>query len=144
MYHPGLREPIFPLVLKDTPPVLSVGKRVMHQGYGFHWDPYSTEPYFVTPDGKHLYLTVEDDVPYLAADARCVPAAPDVDEEAATDPISPAGDAGAPSGDSAETPASGGEETDAATGSSGAGASASGPFDTQHLMTHLPLSLIHI
>ena len=94
----------------------------MNQGYGFHWDPYSTEPYFVTPDGKHLYLTVEDDVPYLAADARCVPAAPTVDEEAASDPISPAGDEGVPPGDSAEPPASGGTETTAATGSSGAGA----------------------
>ena len=75
----------------------------MHEGYGFRWDPYSTEPYFVTPDGKHLYLTVEDGVPYLAADARCVPVAPAVEEEAASDPILSVGDQGASAGSSSVT-----------------------------------------
>ena len=32
--------PIDAVLLKSTPPVLSIGKRCMNQGYGFYWPPY--------------------------------------------------------------------------------------------------------
>ena len=49
--HP-LEEIIAPLILESTPDVLTVGRRCVEEGFGFHWEPYSTKPYFVLPGGK--------------------------------------------------------------------------------------------
>jgi len=35
--HPGMESNIAPYIIKDTPAVMSVGKKVMHENYGFHW-----------------------------------------------------------------------------------------------------------
>ena len=60
-------------VLESTPDVLSIGKRCVELGYGFHWEPYSKRPYFVPPE-YHLGERVDDgiielisigNVPYL-------------------------------------------------------------------------------
>jgi hypothetical protein len=60
-----LEEVAKPIVLEHTPPVLSIGKRVMEQGYTFHWPP-KANPYFIHPrTGKKIKLKVIDNVPYL-------------------------------------------------------------------------------
>ena len=47
-------------VLESTPPVCSVGRRYMDEGFDFHW--YAGKaPYFVTPDGKKLYCKLRGD-----------------------------------------------------------------------------------
>ena len=44
-----------PLLLADSPPVISVGRRCTHEGYGFHWEP-GEAPTLVTPDGVAIRL----------------------------------------------------------------------------------------
>jgi hypothetical protein len=41
----------YPLLMEDSPAVISVGKRCMEHGYGFYWPP-GQNPYFVLPCGK--------------------------------------------------------------------------------------------
>ena len=59
-----LGEHIYPLLLPSTPPVLSVGRRCMKEGYAFHWKPYKA-PELVTPSGKRIRLRVDNYVPYV-------------------------------------------------------------------------------
>ena len=59
-------------VMQSTPNVLSLGKRVLNQGYGFYWLPYS-RPYLVLPDGTAYVLDVKDFIPYLSKDSPAVP-----------------------------------------------------------------------
>ena len=61
----ALRENIEPFVLDESPDILTVGRRRRKHRYGFHWDPFSVEPYFVTPNGEYVKLHTVDDVPYL-------------------------------------------------------------------------------
>ena len=56
---------IEPFVLDDTPDVMSIGTRCVDKGYEFHWPAFDKYPYFVTPGGQKVYLTVVDSVPYL-------------------------------------------------------------------------------
>ena len=59
---------IEPFPLDDTPDVLSIGKRCVHYGYGFYWEPWSEEPYFVQPEadgGGIIKLKGISDTPYL-------------------------------------------------------------------------------
>ena len=60
-----LGEDVEPLALKDSPDVLSIGRRCVEHGYGFHWDPFSEDPFLVTPNGDKVKLRVFDYVPYL-------------------------------------------------------------------------------
>ena len=59
-----LLEDIRPLVLEETPSVLSIGRRCMRYGYGFYWRP-GRKPILVTPKGRRIKLHVEGDIPYL-------------------------------------------------------------------------------
>ena len=52
--------------LPDTPPVCSVGKKCMQQGYGFYWPPGQV-PYFVKPDGQKLTCTLRGNVPVFSS-----------------------------------------------------------------------------
>ncbi len=53
------------VLLKKTPPVISIGKRCMQLGFGFYWPPY-TPPHIILPDGKpKIECAVEDFVPYI-------------------------------------------------------------------------------
>ncbi len=61
----GLSERIEPLLLEETPVVISIGRRCVKYGYGFHWEPYSRKPYLIKPNGKRIYLYVEHYVPYV-------------------------------------------------------------------------------
>jgi hypothetical protein len=38
------------LRIRNTPSVISVGKRFVEMGYCYHWPPYSESPFFVKPD----------------------------------------------------------------------------------------------
>ena len=49
-----------PLVLKDTPDVLAMGRRCMNEGYTFVWKAHSDKPYFRKPDGTHIVMKVEN------------------------------------------------------------------------------------
>ena len=53
------------IVLDDCPSVLSLGKKCMEEGFGFHWEPYG-KPTLVLPSGKTISLQVEHYVPVLA------------------------------------------------------------------------------
>ena len=56
-------------VLADTPDVISIGRRCVQLGYGFHWDPWSKKAYFTRPvdqGGGKLQLVSIGDVHYLA------------------------------------------------------------------------------
>ena len=53
------------LCCKNTPSVISIGKRCLEMGYAFYWPPYSENPFIVKPDGTHVVMTVENNIPYL-------------------------------------------------------------------------------
>jgi len=61
----ALNEEITPLVLPNTPNVLSIGKSVVDGGYDFVWRN-GERPYLTHPEGsRHIDLTVRDNCPYL-------------------------------------------------------------------------------
>jgi len=55
---------VSPLLLEHSPPVLSMGKRCMEEGYSCHW-PSGRQPYLIAPDGAKHVLEVDNMVPYL-------------------------------------------------------------------------------
>ncbi len=54
-------------VLDSTPPVISVGRLCIDHKYEFYWPPGSKNPYFITPKGKRIDLTVDDYIPYICS-----------------------------------------------------------------------------
>ena len=52
-------------VLKDTPSVMSLGKRCMDEGYSFIW-PERRLPYLIAPNGRKIPLIVRDYIPYIS------------------------------------------------------------------------------
>jgi len=54
-----------PLVLNDSPWVLSIGRRCIDEGFTFVWIGKSN-PLFISPEGVRTELVVEDYIPYLA------------------------------------------------------------------------------
>ena len=66
MYSKAMGGHMEPLLLSDTPPVLSVGRRCMEQGYSFHWEAYEA-PYLVNPQGACIALSVEKNIPFFDA-----------------------------------------------------------------------------
>ena len=61
MFCEELKDMVEPLVLPDTPAVLSIGRRCMHMGYGFYWHP-GRNPYLVTPEGNVVPLLLRHSV----------------------------------------------------------------------------------
>ena len=57
-------EVIDALVMKDSPPVLSIGRRCMQHGWGFSWE-LGEAPYVVLPCGKIITCIVDGNVPYI-------------------------------------------------------------------------------
>ena len=70
------KESIRPLVLQSVPPVMSVGRRCMQNGWGFHWHA-GCDPYFFTPEGKFVMLRVDQFVPLLTDDAKLLDELPE-------------------------------------------------------------------
>jgi len=64
MYSQAMGGHIAPYLLPPTPPVLSIGKRCMEEGFAFHWEA-GEEPYLVTPDGGCIALKVDRNIPFL-------------------------------------------------------------------------------
>ena len=52
------------VLLKDSPAVITVGRRCMEQGYSFHWDPFKP-PVITHPDGTKVTCVVENYCPYV-------------------------------------------------------------------------------
>ena len=66
LYLNKLKEKVQPHVLNSTPNVLSLGRRVIVDGYSFEWPAHSYSPWLVHPTtGEHIHLRVKDFVPYL-------------------------------------------------------------------------------
>ena len=71
LYIAELDEYCVPFVLKNTPDVLTMGRRCMNDVYiyiyiyTFVWTTKSNEPYFRRPEGTKIVLKVENYVPYL-------------------------------------------------------------------------------
>ena len=61
-------------LLESTPPVCSVGRRCMEEGFDFHW-PAGQVPYFITPEGRKLRCRMKGRVPVIGdLDAWASPA----------------------------------------------------------------------
>jgi hypothetical protein len=74
MCIPQLDEMAEMLCCKNTPSVISIGKCCLEMGYAFYWPPYSENPFFVKPDGAHVVMIVENNIPYITGgngDAAC-------------------------------------------------------------------------
>ena len=76
LYLPELNEECVPFVMKDTPDVLTMGRRCMNEGYSFVWKANSDKPYFRKPDGTRVVMKVENYVPYLVTNLEESAAAP--------------------------------------------------------------------
>ena len=60
-------------VMKQCPPLMSVGLRCMEMGYTFMWKR-GQSPYFITPRGTVVELIVRGNIPYLhVGDPQCQP-----------------------------------------------------------------------
>ena len=66
-----LKTVVMPLLLESCPPVLSVGRRCIEEGFEFRWKPYSQHPTFRHPDGTVIVMEVEGFVP--TSSNRCRP-----------------------------------------------------------------------
>jgi len=60
-----------PYLMEDAPDVLNIGTRCELHGFGFHWEPCSSKPYFSTPGGKQVDLVTIDQCPYLEDEFNC-------------------------------------------------------------------------
>jgi len=70
IFIPVLGTTYVPLVMQDSPDVLSLGRRCMEEGYGFHWEATNPHhPYLVTPSGCRVDLMVDHYCPYLEANS---------------------------------------------------------------------------
>jgi len=56
----SLDEVCEPLIMADSPDVLSMGRRCVKMGYSFHWPAGSLKPYLIRPDGVKVELIVRD------------------------------------------------------------------------------------
>ena len=70
---PELSLPVECYLLESTPPVCSVGRRCMDEGYDFHWHAGKV-PFFVTPDGRKLKCKLKGRVPVIAEGSVATPA----------------------------------------------------------------------
>ena len=70
---PELSLPVECYPLESTPPVCSVGRRCMDEGYDFHWHAGKV-PFFVTPDGRKLKCKLKGRVPVIAEGSVATPA----------------------------------------------------------------------
>ena len=69
----GVPEEVRALKVGNTPPLLSVGRRCLNDGYSFVWLS-GRSPYFVTSDGNITPCLVYVGVPYVdTEDPRCKP-----------------------------------------------------------------------
>ena len=59
LHSTALNRDVEPLVLDQTPSVLSIGRRCMEEGFGFWWPPGQL-PILYLPDGKQITLEVID------------------------------------------------------------------------------------
>ena len=64
-----LEEVVEPWVLANSPAVVSVGRRCMHEGYSFIWLS-AQNPYFITPSGNIVVCEVIGDIPYIRSDSQ--------------------------------------------------------------------------
>ena len=69
-----LGERIAPYVLESSPNVLSLGRRVVCDGYDWYWKGYSKRPFLVHPKTRErIYMRVEDYCPYLDDNGTTTP-----------------------------------------------------------------------
>ena len=64
LHSTALDRDVEPLVLEQTPSVLSIGRRCMEEGFSFWW-PAGGNPILYMPDGRQIELEVIDYIPYL-------------------------------------------------------------------------------
>ena len=62
---------IQPMLLANTPPVLSTGKRVIQEGWSFEWRQASG-PVLTKPDGTIIRMSVKNFVPIIVEDPTAV------------------------------------------------------------------------
>ena len=116
------------IVLKDSPCVLSLGKRCMKEGFAFEWKP-GENPVLISPDGKRTTLELQNMVPVL----------PVVDKEPRET------EATTTTGDTTTSGTSSSSKTTSTSSSSASSSGAGGNPDTggpkandDHMLTHFP------
>ena len=70
---PELGEHCSFLNLEQTPYALSLGRRCVLHGYGFHWPAFSEHPALTLPNEETRQLTLENYVPVLEAELKPAP-----------------------------------------------------------------------
>ena len=80
-------------LLENTPPVCSVCRRCMDEGFDFHW-PRGQAPYFITPNGRNLRCRMRGRVPVIgdldswaSAASESEPKKDEPEDRAATQPV---------------------------------------------------------
>ena len=74
IYIEALNEVVTPYVLKDSPNLLSIGKRAEKFGWGVQWLPWERGCHVTLPNGKLLFLHNEGFIPMVNSDkdnVRC-------------------------------------------------------------------------
>ncbi len=66
----ALGEVAEPYVLDQSPDVFSIGRRCVHEGYSFQWQPYSRRPTLTSPDGETVQLISRDCILFKNAYAQ--------------------------------------------------------------------------
>ena len=65
-----------PLVMDDTPDVISIGWRCVELGWSFWWPPVSLHPVLTPPQGKAIVCNVRGHILYIDVSSQeSVPAA---------------------------------------------------------------------
>ena len=66
-----------PLVMDETPDVISIGWRCVELGWSFWWPPFSLHPILSPPGAKDIVCNVRGHIPYIdrASGNVSVPAA---------------------------------------------------------------------
>ena len=65
LQSPALGGTVEPLVMENTPDVLTIGRRCVELGWSFWWAPYSLHPTLTTKEGKKIVCNVRGFIPYI-------------------------------------------------------------------------------
>jgi hypothetical protein len=65
MRMPQLDEMAEMLCCRNTPAVISIGKRCLEMGYAFFWPPFAERSFFIKPDGSQIVMDMAGNIPYL-------------------------------------------------------------------------------
>ena len=75
-----------PVLMEDCPSVLSLGKRIVEEGYSFEWH-HGRKPVLIAPDGTRTVCKVRNLCPYVDEKGSCLVAAPASSSSSSSRPV---------------------------------------------------------